>query len=276
MQIYKAPDNFVYYNGVNIARVIYIQDDLPDEWVLVNVNKNSVETLIDDGLTDEFWNNLQQYGNREDYSYAFCNSAYERISPRYPINATNVMYMFMGCSALDDASNILIHIASEKPNMMYTCANCNSMVKAPIFNFINVPIVKTYTSMYTACYKLRQADVYWGDGSADAVTQRNACQNMFFKCWELTDIDFGNEETGSPYKLDLSYSEGLTIDSVRSLLTSLKTIPTGSAGTYEITLATKTVEMITNEYPDILAGFSDKGWIIKQETREKSSLESEE
>ena len=262
MKVYEAPSGFVYYNGITSAKVLYAQDKIPSGWVLVDtVNPN-----IDDGLTDELWNNLQQNGNRTDYSYAFCNSSYKYLSPKHPIFAENVMYTFMGCSNLEDASNILINITAEKPNMMYVCANCNSMKKAPIFNFLNVPIVKTYTSMYTGCYSLISASVYWGDGSENAVTQRNACQNMFFKCWSLKDIDFGDEETGSPTGLDLSYAKELTVESVQSLLSSLKTIPIGSAGKYEITLATETVGQLTDE---ILDGFSGKGWTIISKTKDK-------
>lgn len=273
MQIYKATEGFVYYNGMTVAKIIYCnQDTFPDDWVLVDINKNDIGAVISDGLSEEYWDNLQQNGNREDYSYAFCNSAYKVLKPLHKIRAKNVMYAFMGCNLLEDAGNILINVVSESPNMMYTCANCNSMTRGPIFNFINVPIVKTYTSMYTACYSLISTSVYWGDGSKDPVTQRNSCQNMFFKCWSLTDVDFGGEETGSPSGLDLSYAKGLTVASVQSLLSSLKTIPAGSAGKYEITLATETVDKLTAE---MLKGFTDKGWTILSQTR-VNPTESEE
>lgn len=272
MNKYEAPENHIYYNGADKAKVLFA-NELPKDYVLVDTTKYNISDTVEDGLTTEFWENIQQKGEREDYSYAFCNSSYKALKPLYPIKATNVMYMFMNCSALSDAGNILVHITSEKPNMMYVCANCSSMINAPIFNFINAPIVKTYTSMYASCYNVNNVKVYWGDGSADAVTQRNACQNMFFKCWNLKDIDFGNAETGSPTKLDLSYSEDLTIESVQSLLTSLKTIPAGSAGTYEIILATKTVKSLPE---GILTGFNNKGWTIKQQTRERPTTESEE
>lgn len=151
-------------------------------------------------------------------------------------------------------------------------ASCNNMTKAPIFNYRNVSIVKTLMSMYAACYKLQRAFVYWGDGTADPVTQRNACNNMFFKCWELKNIDFGDAATGSPLNLDLSYAKELTVESVQSLLNSLQQIPVGSAGKYEIILASETVEILT---ADILTGFANKGWTIKGETRENTVTESE-
>ena len=275
MNIHIAPENYVFYNGVTMVTTIYCNGDVPSEWALVRVDKQTIDTIADDGQTPEWWNNIQQNGERFDYSYAFCNSWYVYLNPLHPIKTDNAMYMFMGCNVLKNASNILIHITNENPNMMYVCANCNSMIKAPIFNFVRAPIVKTYTSMYASCYSLESAKVYWGDGTKDPVTERNSCQNMFFKCWKLKDIDFGEENTGSPTKLDLSYCKDLTVDSVVSLQKSLLPIPEGSYGTYEIVLATETGENLQTNHPDILTGFSEKGWTIEYKTRENTTTESE-
>lgn len=207
---------------------------------------------------------LQQNGERTDYSYTFCNTALTHLNMPYEINAENVMYMFMNCTEFIDGSDTTINITSERPTMMYVFSNCNKMTAPPVFNFLNAPIVKTYTSMYSACYKVDNINVYWGDGACDPVTQRNACQNMFYKCWSLKNIDFGGEETGSPLNLDLSYAKELTVDSVNSLLSSLMSIPPESSGKYEITLATETYEALTQE---ILDGFTAKGWTIVSKTQ---------
>lgn len=272
---FEAPEGFIYYNGNAKAKAIYAVDKLPSDWVLLDLSKFDIPDNINDGLQPEYWDSLQQNGNRQDYTYAFCNTSHKTLCPLYPIKTDNAMYMFMGCNSLENANSILVHLTSDKPNMMYACANCNNMTNAPIFNYRNVSIVKTYMSMYAACYKLQRAFVYWGDGTADPVTQRNACNNMFFKCWELKNIDFGDAATGSPLNLDLSYAKELTVESVQSLLNSLNVIPVGSAGKYEITLATETVDNLTINYPDILTGFINKGWTIKGETRENTVTESE-
>lgn len=268
MNIHEAPEGYIYYDGLRTTSTIYCEGDVPSGWALIKSGILAVEK-VDDGLTREWWESIQQGGERDDYSYAFCNSAYTCLNPLYPIKADNVMYMFMGCNLLGSANNILIHIESERPNMMYVCANCNSMTRPPIFNFVRAPIVKTYTSMYASCYSLLSANVYWGDGTTDPVTERSACQNMFFKCWALTDIDFGEENTGSPTKLDLSYCKNLKVVSVESLLASLQTIPNGSYGTYEIILAQETVDNLTANYPDTLTGFATKGWTIVSKLRER-------
>lgn len=221
---------------------------------------------------NEHWNEFQQNGEREDYSYALCNTHHKALNPVHPIRASKLMYMFMGCTELERADNILIHIISQKPNMMYVCANCTKMTAGPLFNFINVPIVKTYTSMYAGCVAMESVSVYWGDGTADPISERSSCQNMFYRCIELQDMDFGEEETGSPIYLDLSWSKKLTVSSMNNLLQSLKTIdrPTADAekSVHEITISPETNALLESEAPDVLTGFAEKGWdlVIKERT----------
>ena len=278
---YEAPEGYVYYNGGHfLARVVFAVEGNGLKWVLLSREQaEKIDLDVDDGLDYSYWDNQQQYGEREDYSYAFCNSSYTVLAPRHIINANKVMYMFMGCVKLADAGNILIHITSPKPNMMYVCANCISMKRPPIFNFINVPIVKTYTSMYAGCVELEEVSVYWGDGTADPITERSSCQNMFYRCNGLINTDFGEEETGSPIYLDLSWSKNLTVESMRNLLKSLKTIDKAQAeserSVHEVTISPNTYSLLETEAPDVLTGFAGKGWTIltkeRNESEEKTS-----
>lgn len=220
-----------------------------------------------------FWEKFQNKGERDDYSYGFANWKVSIIEPVYPISADRIMYAFMNCTELEDASNIEINITNGNPQMMYVFSNCAKMINAPEMTFA-AAIVKTYISMYAGCQSLEGVKVYWGNGTADPVTQRNSCQNMFFKCYSLKEIDFGTENTGSPLNLDLSYAAELSNASVSSLLNSLQTIPEGSSGKYEIILATQTVERLNIEAPELLDGFSQKGWTIT--SKDNQPEESEE
>lgn len=273
MMKYEAPTGYLYYNGHTLARVIFVGENNNLKWALIdNKYAESINLEVDDGLGISYWDGLQQNGEREDYSYAFCNASYPVLNPQHPINANRVMYMFMGCTELINANNILVNITSENPNMMYACANCIKMTKAPLFNFINVPIVKTYTSMYAGCVLLEDAIIYWGDGTADPITQRNSCQNMFYRCERLKNIDFGKAETGSPLYLDLSYAKELTMESVLSLYNSLKTIDAEKAQTdgsiHDITISTETMNLIKSEAPDIINNFAQKGWNLIEKSRQ--------
>lgn len=277
---FKAPSGCLYYDGQMFAKVIYSPNESLMYWCVVpEKERESITSIEDDGLGEDYWDCLQHCGEREDYSYAFSNTYYRILKPIHPIRASNVMYMFMGCIELERAENILIHITSQKPNMMYVCANCISMTKAPIFNFINVPIVKTYVSMYAGCVSLEEVSVYWGDGTADPITQRSSCQNMFYRCNGLINVDFGEEETGSPIYLDLSWSKNLTVESMRNLLKSLKTIDKAQAeserSVHEVTISPNTYSLLETEAPDVLTGFAGKGWTIltkeRNESEEKTS-----
>lgn len=256
-----ANEGKILTNGIVYGEIIYLADGMTAN-DFHEIDKATFEELAAFIEADDFDNTLydaiQQYGERKDYSYAFCNSGYEYIIPKHPIKAENIMYMFMGCDKLKTAENVKIEVTAGNPQMMYVFSNCLQMKKAPRI-IIKAPIVKTYIAMYAGCQSLESVNVYWGNGTSDPVTQRNSCQNMFFKCYKLKDIDFGTEETGSPLNLDLSYAAELTEQSIISLLNSLKPIPEGAAGKYEITIATQTADRLSEE---IKNGFTTKGWTL--------------
>lgn len=170
------------------------------------------------------WDSVQNYGDQDDYSYAFANwSASKRIIPKYVIkDVDKCMYALKDCKGLVDARNLVFHIKNDDPNMIYVCANCINMVYAPRFVFYNAPIVRNYMSMYAGCLNLSKVAIYWGDGSTDPIAERTACQNTFFKCHRLQEIEF--QGTGSPIHLDLSYCKELKYSSLLSLGESLATL----------------------------------------------------
>lgn len=202
---------------------------------------------------DNIWDSIQNYGNQTDYSYAFSNwSANKQIIPKYPLrNVDKCMYALKDCTGIVDARNLIFHITNENPNMLYVCTNCSSMVYAPRFVFYNAPVVRNYMSMYSGCLRLEKVSVYWGDGTADPIVERTGCQNMFFKCWDLKDVEFIGEEVGSPLYLDLSYTEKLNYSSMLSLAKSLKTIDATEATTknsvHEITVSEVTQKLFSGE-----------------------------
>lgn len=214
----------------------------------------------------QFWADFQHNGLRTDYSYAFANWNAASIVPIYGLNNIDkCMYALMNCTELLDARSITFNITNTNPNMMYVCVNCNKMTNAPQFVYAATPIVRTYTSMYASCYELKTATVYWGDGTADPIGERISCQNMFFRCYALENIDFGNENTGSPIYLDLSYTEVLTQESVMSLANSLQDVSAAEAGVYKITLSEVTIAAMSDETRAI---FENKGWTLVGKTQD--------
>ncbi|MBQ3038589.1 MAG: hypothetical protein IJD30_05370 [Clostridia bacterium] len=276
-----APPSVSISTGVSVSQQAKIEN-LEKELSLLFESYNSalseIETLREnvdiafrDGASQsqsDFWDAFQNNGERTDYSYAFVNWRHEEISPKHPIYADKITYCFMGCENIEDLSNTTITLTAKKPNMMYAFVNCAKLVTPPALIFESCPIVKTYTSMYAGCQSLESVSVYWGDGTQDPITQRSSCQNMFFKCYSLKNVDFGAEETGSPLYLDLSDCTSLTIDSFNSLLTSLKTIDTEQASSensvHEITVSVECLKNILDNtaVSGLITGFKNKGWSL--------------
>lgn len=249
----------VIYNGIISGDeiIVPISRNIPKE----SFAEIPVELIPDDEYfrshseydDDNIWDSIQNYGTQTDYSYAFSNwSANKQIIPKYPLeNVDKCMYALKDCTGIVDARNLVFHITNENPNMLYVCTNCSSMVYAPRFIFYNAPVVRNYMSMYSGCLKLESLSVFWGDGTADPITERTGCQNMFFKCWSLKDIEFIGEEVGSPLYLDLSYTEKLNYSSMLSLAKSLKTIDateaTSKNSVHEITVSEVTQKMFSGQ-----------------------------
>lgn len=263
-------EGFVVYDGsVSGNRIIVPNSlNLPDSCFSL-IPKNLVPTKNYFNSHSEYdkgaiWDSVQNYGNQTDYSYAFSNwGASERIIPKYPLlNVDKCMYALKDCTGIVDARNLVFHITNEAPNMIYVCANCTSMVYAPRFIFYNANIVRNYTGLYTSCTQLKEAEVYWGDGTTDPIQQRNMCQNMFFNCKSLINVDFGGDKTGSPQYLDLSYAEYISYASIKSLAKSLQVIDNTEASqkgsVHEITLS----ETTKNLYSGTTTKLTSMGKVI--------------
>ena len=262
-----APEGKVNMSGSLYGKYIYpsssyaaanMLEITEEELAQVNEAKSSSTNAPD------FWADFQNSGNRTDYSYAFANWNNTSIIPLYGLNNVDkCMYALMNCKNLIDGRYITFNITNSNPNMMYVCANCSSMTHAPYFVFNNAPVIKTYTSMYASCSSLQSATVYWGNGTADPITTRNSCQNMFFKCTSIQEIDFGNSNTGSPIYLDLSACEKLNQKSVISLANSLMNVSAAASGVYTIKLSDVTYSGISS---DTLSMFEAKGWTLQTPT----------
>ena len=93
----------------------------------VNVNVN-VPIRYDEGRQTErdgFWEEYQDHGNRRDYQYAFAYVSDEHFSPKYPIVATNAIYLVQNSKITD------LKVAVD-------CSGAASMANA----FYNAPVLK--------------------------------------------------------------------------------------------------------------------------------------
>lgn len=262
-QVIIAPEGYINMSGSLYGRYIYPAStqavsnmlEVAEQDV---VNLPTTANSSADGL--QFWANFQQCGARTDYSYAFANWSNTSIVPLYGMNNVDkCMYALMNCKNLVDGRSITFNISSMNPNMMYVCANCVSMTNAPHFIYSNTNIVRTYTSMYAGCSSLRSVTVFWGNGESDPISERSSCQNMFFKCSALQEIDFGEPNTGSPIDLDLSATDVLSQASLASLANSLMNVTGADSGNFDIKVSHEVYVAMTEELKQL---FTDKGWTL--------------
>lgn len=212
----------------------------------------------------QYWASVQNYGRRTDYSYAFARWAGETIEPPYTINTDNCMYMFLDCHNVKNLSSIRINHTSDNPNLMYLCSNCIQLETPPVLAFNNTHSIKTFTSMFSNCTNLKSCNIWWGDGTEDPLTVRSNCANMFFKCYELTDITFSG--TGSPRSLDLSYCNKLSANTISSLAASLADVSAATSGNFNIKLSTTTYDALSTEMKKV---FTNKGWTLQSESHKE-------
>lgn len=254
---YASDDNnFVLFNGYLAGNqiVVPVNSNIPkDSFILIPKDllpSYSYFTANSDYADGGIWDIVQKRGELKDYSYAFSNWEVDSvIIPKYPLrDIANCMYALKDCS-LTDGRTLVFHITNENPSMMYVCSNCGKMVYAPKFVFYNAPIVRNYMSMYAGCLKMKEASVYWGDGSTDPIAERTSCQNMFFKCDMLEEVQFTGK--GSPLHLDLSYSNVLKYSTLLSLADSLMNIDVTEAASknsvHEIVISSDTWVMLTGK-----------------------------
>ena len=84
---------------------------------------------------DEFWDGIQDYGNRTDYTQGFKNwKGVEAITPKYPIRAINLSELFYQCQKI-------------KSTPMISCANADG-------KFQTYQMAGTDTRRRAGCYRI--------------------------------------------------------------------------------------------------------------------------
>ncbi len=226
---------------------------------LVTEDVPSIDNDASDAM-NEFFNDIRQGTNRIDWNYAFKDWGHTEINLPYEINAQTVSYMFMSCPNLGDASNIKIIVTNNTPSMYGFCMESPSMVLPPDVTFQRETeddafYIKDWTSAYAGCTSLETCKIYFGDGTQDAVTQRNSMRNTFYGCQSLINIVF--EGKGSPYKLDLSKLNNLSKESITNLSGALLDVSEATEGNYDIKISET---MLLSLSDDEKASFTNLGW----------------
>lgn len=174
----------------------------------------------------EFWENLQEGGNRTYHMYTFYGEFWtdKTYNPIYPVKIrTNNTNAFYQCGATD--SKVVIDIGA------YGLNNCFRYAK---FVTMKIKIVE-------------------GADPKSAFTNMSALKNL------IVEGTIGKS-------FDISDSTNLTVESAKNILLSLKDYSTEAPYTYTVKFASSVVEKLEAEGPTSPNGnkwleyLSDKGW----------------
>ena len=271
--LYANPGMILTDGNQVYGSVIHLAES-KDKSLFYNIAKEEYEMIkrqSAEGDMAVFYGELTDWGKRSDYSYGFANWAQSVIDLGSTIIANKVIYMFMCCKNLIDASNINIVVKNSNPSMQGFCMGNLLMIQPPnvVFeteNGASVAATRTWISAYANCAKMQSCCIYLGDGTQDPIAIRNSMQNTFVNCMGLENLIF--EGKGSPIYLDLSSCTKLSYESLQSLYEALMDVSSATSGNYDIKISKNTFDLLSS---DDMLSFEQKGWniIAVEETTEE-------
>jgi hypothetical protein len=183
---------------------------------------------------DEFWNVVQQSGNRTSYEYAFTRWGSEYIRPKYKVipTATRALVgVFQECSNLKkveaeyyDFSQVPYGTASNQ-GAVYTFHYCTALEE---IEDVGLPAIFIYSNTFAGCTKLRTIAKIKFD-------ENTQIQDAFWSCSALENLTI--EGTIGQNGINLKWSINLSQDSIISVLNALSDSTSGLS----ITLSLKAV-----------------------------------
>lgn len=232
------------------------------EWVLKETNITNSDPSGDNGYSaywDEFWDYLQDYGNRTDYSSAFSSKyghkkpvfTQNTFKPKYNLNIKKGGNMFEN-SHIEDLTNLNVELNfSDCDNFGSTFANCSLLKNIGLINMSKC--LNLYQTFYS-CSNLQSIEkIILPIGTYPIFNF------TFTNCFNLQEIRFEGEIARS---IDFSSCEKLSKESLLNIINILRpfnwdlpdqsTVPTLTIGNVNrAKLTEKEIQMIL-----------DKGWTI--------------
>lgn len=178
--------------------------------------------------TDAFWDLIQEFGTRKDYSYAFCRCAFDYIRPKYKVIPTEsgMNQTFAENIYLKKVESAYFDF-SQAPNLDYcgywTFANDTGLEE---IEDIGIPAPTKYSYTFTRCRKLHTINIL-------RVLESTLFFYAFSSCASLENITI--EGTIGQNGMDLQYSTLLSKASILSIINALSTTTTGLTVTFSLT-----------------------------------------
>ena len=202
---------------------------------------------------DAFWDAVQY--DVGDYNYLFAGRGWNdtTFKPKYNILTNETPNrMFVNCK-ISDLEGILqkqgvtldTSRATRFDEMFYFCTTLTTVPEIKIGASCN-----TFSQMFGSCRKLKTIRklTFLGENPATSNTG-----NMFYNCTALENI----EVSGTIAMKGLNFQWcPLTHNSLMSIITALKQLPTGTTG-YTITLGADNLDKLSYEEKEMI---NEKGW----------------
>ena len=236
--IFTAQENFtvnmielgiVIKQGTTMNNVVFKpylgKLSIADKLTTLAENEQKVYEAGQKSEYDRFWDNIQEYGNRQRYDYAFSATALnwtdESYNPKYPIycgssHTNTAVQLFYGAKITDTKVPIII----EGTRFDNAFGMCQQLQRIPSLTLIDIQRI---TNPFQACYALEELNVYG----------------------EI------------PFSVSFSYSSNLSVKSIKSIVGCLKEGVTGQTVTFN---ATAWGRLTTAEQTVLSAECTSNGW----------------
>ena len=181
---------------------------------------------------DKFWDEIQNYGNRAEYMYAFSRWGSEYIRPKHkvvPTDANSGNQPFSYCRALKKVESKYFDFSQkvkgthDQGGWYYTFASCENLEE---IEDLNMPPDYRYHTTYANCKKLHTIAIVRTDTDTKYT-------NTFNYCYELKNLTI--EGTIGQSGFSVKDCKKLSVASLLSILTALskeQSIASGKSVTF--------------------------------------------
>lgn len=172
------------------------------------------------GFYDEFWDNFQNYGNKTDYRYAFSESGFVYIRPKYKIIPQSSMSgICSNCRKLKAIEKEYFDFSKITGRTEHAFFRCEMLTEFPD---LGVPAQVSYYGWWQACWALHTIEVV-------RCNESTTWDTTFLNCTVLENVRF---EGVIGKNVSFPTSNKLSKASITNVIEHLSPTATGQTATF--------------------------------------------